>query len=204
MANGEGMLVGHMMPQACVEKRIRFDAVDLKKHSQHLPPLGQDHGHQRFNADGVVVEDGRDATWRGFSQLLRDGRLEAATSPVVFPKQQNGAKYLSDRICETSLLKLVPAYLRFCASITIEPPVWLFAAISGVTGVRMQLNADWGDLSELTIDRPVLHLPEAEITNLEVKTDDLLRPLFDAMWQAAGIERSLNYDTDGNRQERRR
>ncbi len=53
------------------------------------------------------------------------------------------------------------------------------------------------------IDRDTLVLPEVFIEDYESIINEsevarTLRPIFDAIWNACGFERSYNYDEDGN------
>ena len=48
------------------------------------------------------------------------------------------------------------------------------------------------------IDRDVLFLPEVFIENTDEKDVlKILRPTYDAMWQASGLAGSTNYDASG-------
>jgi hypothetical protein len=48
------------------------------------------------------------------------------------------------------------------------------------------------------VDRAVLPLPEVMVDDLdEAASPSTLRPIFDAMWQAAGMRRSPNFDQNG-------
>ncbi|WP_229445894.1 hypothetical protein [Massilia sp. LC238] len=46
-------------------------------------------------------------------------------------------------------------------------------------------------------DRETLVLPDV-LLPAELSEEQALRPVFDLMWQSAGIERSLNYNDAGN------
>ncbi len=47
-------------------------------------------------------------------------------------------------------------------------------------------------------DRDFLELPEVVAEDYGSDVGRLLRPAFDALWQACGIEQSANYDQAGN------
>src|SRR5437899_1662940 len=74
---GGGILVLHLIPRSCVQGRTRFDGAKLKEHGGGVPPLGGRGGYARFNVDGLLNYDGHESI-RAYSQLFRDGRLEAA------------------------------------------------------------------------------------------------------------------------------
>jgi hypothetical protein len=51
--------------------------------------------------------------------------------------------------------------------------------------------------SQIPIDREELEVPELMIEDLGSAPADVLRPVFDAVWNAAAWPRCLNYDKDG-------
>ena len=71
-----GILVLHLIPRSCAQGRCRFDGAKLKEHGGTFPALGEGVGYSRFNVDGLLNYDGREQV-RAYSQLFRDGRLEA-------------------------------------------------------------------------------------------------------------------------------
>lgn len=48
------------------------------------------------------------------------------------------------------------------------------------------------------IDRDILQLPEMIIETYDTKPQEILRPMFDKIWNACGFARSLNFDESGN------
>jgi len=195
-----GMLVVHLMPEQSAKTRLRFDAPELKKHGSHIGPLGERGGYSRFNVDGWMQYDGSKSV-RAYTQLFRDGRIESVMSDVSYQERGGDVRILRDTICERAIFSLVAAYLKFCKAIGLEPAYWLFLAIVGCEGVRINR---WHDFTDHAIDRQIAYLPEMAITSLEVEPQSCLRPLCDALWQAVGEERSWNYDQDGKWSDQRR
>lgn len=78
-----GILVVHMIPEHCVLTRKRFDATELSKHGKQVYALGDRGGYSRFNVDGLMNYDGHPSV-RAYSQVFRDGRLEAAMSDLAY------------------------------------------------------------------------------------------------------------------------
>jgi len=50
----------------------------------------------------------------------------------------------------------------------------------------------------LPIDRNNIILSEEIIEDINKKPELILKPVFDAIWNAAGFEKSWNYDENGN------
>jgi hypothetical protein len=201
-----GLLVVHLIPRSCVQDRPRLDGAKLKEHASSVPPLGGRGGSARFNVDGVLNYDGS-KTVRAYSQLYRDGRLEAAMSEVAFPldrQQKDSVHCLRDSICEEAMFNMVAGYLQFCKAIGLDAPVQMFSALIGCEGVRICTDLSFRDVSDHAIDRSPAFLPNIEITSLDAELKASLRPWCDTLWQACGMERSFNFTADGNLQERRR
>lgn len=205
---GGGILVLHLIPQSCVFGRARFDGAKLKEHgnSVHAPGSRGSYSYSRLNVDGVLNYEGRESV-RAYSQLFRDGRLEAAMPEVSFPlerQQKNGVHCLRDSTCEQAVFNTVGSYLRFCKGIGLEAPIWMFSALVGCKGVRICTDMSFHDMSEYAIDRSPVWFPAVEIASLDVEPMKLLRPWCDILWQACGMERSFSFDQEGKWRERRR
>jgi hypothetical protein len=194
-----GMLIVHLIPEDTVKSRIRFQASVLREHGSSIWPLGEPGGSSRFNVDGFMTFPGH-GDLRAYSQLFRHGRLESVMSDVFF--EHNDAKILRDANCEQALFDVVSQYLRFCTGVELKPPVWLFTALVGCENVHFLVDRTWGDLTP-PIDRATVYLPEIAISSFDIEPKSFFRPLCDTMWQAGGMERSLNYDKDGKRVDRR-
>lgn len=206
VVRGGGILVLHLIPHSCLQTRTRFDGAKLKEHGVTVPALGSRGGQSRFNVDGLLNYDGYEGV-RSYSQLFRDGRLEAAMPEVAFPmdrQQKNAPHCLRDSICEQAVFNLVGGYLRFCKAIGLSPPVQMFSALVGCEGVRIWTDLTFHEVSEHGIDRSPVFLPDIEITTLDAEPPALMRPWCDTLWQSCGMERSFNFDKDGNWRERRR
>jgi hypothetical protein len=59
-------------------------------------------------------------------------------------------------------------------------------------------------LSSVPIDRDALVLPEVMIESFECDAADVMKPLFDVIWNATGFPGCMNYDETGKRIRRRR
>jgi hypothetical protein len=198
-------LIVHLMPEEALRAPKSLSAADLKRAGQPIRPLGDRNGggytDSRFNADGFLLYNGRE-TVRYYSQLYRNGMYEGVMAEAVF-QHQDRAKILRDEWCEEALLGAMGGYLPFAKAIGLEPPFWMFAALAGCEGARICLNRSWEQLSPCAIDRSIVQLPEAKIDTFDTDSVKHLRPMLDVLWNAAGVERSFNYDEQGNRKPRR-
>ena len=53
------------------------------------------------------------------------------------------------------------------------------------------------DLDNEPIDRDVAILPQVQIGSLDQEVPTIMKPIFDAVWNACGLPRSYNYTENG-------
>ena len=201
--NDPTRLIVHLMPEEAMRAPKTLSGVDLKKAAQPIRPLGARNGgytESRFNADGFLLYTGQEAV-RCYTQLYRNGEYEGVMAEAAF-QPQNQPRILRDDWCEEALLDAMASYLPFAKALGLEPPFWMFAALTGCEGARFWFNRSWEQFSPHAIDRPVVWLPETKIDAFETDPAKHLRPMLDVLWNAAGLERSLNYDEHGEHKPR--
>lgn len=194
-----GILVVHLIPESTVFGRSSFDVSTLKEQGSRLRPLGDSGGYTRFNVDGFLNYSGYQEV-RAYSQVFRDGRLENVMSDVGYPvnlQAENSPYAIRHGLIERAVFDSLSAYRQFCQAVEIEPPVWLFSALVECKGHRMTMGR-FRDLSEQAVDRSPAFLPELVIDVFKPPVEQQLRPWCDTFWQASGLDRSLNYDEEGN------
>jgi hypothetical protein len=69
-------------------------------------------------------------------------------------------------------------------------------ALVGMKGLVCPPN-QWGEGTKVPLPRDVVFLPDAVVEGGDVDLPAALRPMFDALWQCLGDERSQNYDPTG-------
>lgn len=201
-----GLLVVHLVPLECAKTPFRLDTDQLNAVIGTMPVLSSSFTRTRFNVDGVVAHVGEQGA-RGYSQLYRDGRLESVMSAITYSKHQNdpnGLRCLRDWEIEPAMFTVVGKYLKVCKLVGRSAPIRLLSTIAGCEDVHICTDFSFGDLSETGIDRKIAFLPDVEIESLEDEPQKALRAWCDSLWQACGIERSFNFDAEGNWRSRRR
>ena len=200
-----GILVLHLIPESTVLTRSLLDSTSLKEHGGRIRPLGELGGQSRFNVDGFLNFVG-DQKVRAYSQFFRDGRLESVMSDVGYAVNhhvENPPLAIRSSLCERAVFDVIHDYLKVCKVIGIKPPIWMFSALVECEGFRMMTDRMFRDVSDKAVDRSPAILPELKITSVDAEPQQLLRPWCDTLWQASGLERSFNYDQDGNWHEQR-
>ena len=125
-----------------------------------------------------------------------NGIIEAVEG--LFLSDDREKKYIPSVAYEKELLKSLPRLLALLKELGVNPPIFLFLTISGARGFKMAVKRElfWDDDS-YPIDRDLLLLPESLIETYNVDPKEILRPIFDLVWNACGFERSYNFDENG-------
>lgn len=202
------------------EKLTRSNLV-LMKHDNLEPDT-------RPNFDGLLVMVPNkmrtgETIWLGYIQVFRSGAIEEVDSSS-FPKHLTAwpeANVIPSSVFEGMIIRGVERRLALLKELDIKSPVQVHLSVLGVKGYFLWFESkqdSFGidaseqleDLRELpaknAIDRDDLLLPGVLMDDFHgVNASELnsyaarkLRPWFDAIWRAAGRERSLHYDADGN------
>ena len=84
----------------------------------------------------------------------------------------------------------------------VDLPVYVVVSLIGVGGYQFVLNDYYAHSEGDKIDREELILPPLEITAFDCETSEVMLPLFNRLWNAAGRKGSFNYNADGSRKRR--
>jgi hypothetical protein len=103
---------------------------------------------------------------------------------------------------EQELKTSLSAYLNAQESLNLMPPTVVMLSLIGVKDHSIS-NPVLRSLGELiTINRDLLLIPEVLVEEYGREASDILRPIFDTVWQSCGWESSPNYNNDGDWVER--
>jgi hypothetical protein len=201
LASDQVKFVIHAIPLGSGERVIDLGYLE-KDLNLLLPPEHDGSGHSRFNMDGFLRYGGKDAgeSYRSYSQAFRDGAFEGVTA---WPLQPSNEPTMPPTIyglpIEALILDAAENYVSLLRARDASAPIVLVATLMGVKGVRVVFNQEhaYRRGSRYTIDRDVLVLPDVLVREGDLDLPALLKPAFDAFWQASGWQRSQGYSPDG-------
>jgi hypothetical protein len=170
---------------------------ELYKERSQLRPIYYEQQSHRINFDGVVnfCYDSNPALCNSYVQGFRAGTIEAVDTNLFV--EENGKKTIPSTTFERDLIAAVDKYLKFQEALGIVPPIFVMITLLDVRGYSLGIKRDSRASTINPIDRDVLLLPEMIVEEYKNNTAGLLRPAFDAVWQASGFLRSGNYDENG-------
>jgi len=189
-------IVLHVLPVSSFETRQDFTPL-FGSIRQFVYPIAGPSSTDRYNFDGMVIYSPTgNGTARGYVQLFRSGAMEAVDASLIQGKFA-GTRAIPSFSYEASILDVTPKYLEALRRLGVEPPILVLLALVGVRGLVMSTSRWPSFVGPLPIDRDLLLIPECTVEEFSIDTKALLRPAFDAVWQAAGWPRDLNYNKAG-------
>jgi len=192
-------IVLHLIPIMSLTLTQPLDAAEIYSKRQQLESIATGATSHRINFDGVVTFcfESASTTCLSYVQAFRNGIIEAIETNEF--GESDGNKFIRSLSFEQDIVSASARFLKFQESFGITPPIFLMISLLEVRGYVMATKSDYRSMRVSSIDRNVLLLPEIIIEQFDQDVSSLLRPAFDAVWQAAGFLRSPYYDEAGNR-----
>jgi hypothetical protein len=189
----------HMIPIPGFLTSERLDLSGGLKAFGPFLPIKRHSCNDRHNLDGFLVyatSEDNNTRSRGYAQIYASGVIEAVSADIVYEEQ--GVWYFGSHAYERHLKDAVDMYLNVYRNLGVLPPVHISLALVGCKGILFdnETNLHYGGGEP--IDRDPAIMPDVMIESLSPNTGKEMRPIFDAVWNACGLPRSLNYDEDGN------
>jgi hypothetical protein len=191
-----GKIILHLIPLEAFSPNVSIKPITNSP--SKLKPIYCSGWNHRINLEGILTYSGgrRDSS-HSYVQLYRNGIIEAVEG--LFLSADKEKKYIPSVAYEKELLESLPMYLNILRELNINPPILIFLTITGIKGFKMAVKPSmfWDDDS-YPIERDILILPESLIETYDTDPKEILRPMFDLIWNACGFERSFNFDESGN------
>jgi hypothetical protein len=191
------LLVLHLVPTQAALGIMSVDPAPYMNH-HHLPVLGRAGGNPRLNIDGaLLVRNVAERGTHGYSQFFRSGFFESVKVEGWGGAEQRGA--LGSLDYEESVIAVVDAFRRELTRLGYLTE--MTAMLSVLRADRIDLGVERGRFAMFEqnmgrFDRETLIVPDV-LLMADEPVERALKPLFDQVWQAAGLLRSFNYDANG-------
>jgi len=127
-----------------------------------------------------------------YAQLYRNGIIESVDTYLLRPHE--GGSYIPSGIYESRIISSLSSYIALLQRLHIEPPIFIYLSL---VGVKDHYMAAGDRVRDYPIGRDSLVFPGVLIQDLNEKPEYILKPNFDALWNACGFERSFNYNSAG-------
>jgi hypothetical protein len=187
-------IVVHIIPLTSFDPAQYVDVKEIAKYYLDLEPMTCGSWGKRYNLDGFLTFASNKGVSYSYVQMFRNGIVEAVDGGLLKPHNE---KLLIPSIAyEEELINSLQKYLSVLRDLNIGLPAFIFVTFVGVKGYSMA----WSNIfrESPTIERDVLFLPEVVIESYDDQIEEVLRPVFDAVWNSCGFEQSRNYDENGH------
>lgn len=185
----------HVLPVSSFALRRDYD---IKKYYQQYgkiyflldkPRIDCNH---RYNFEGILVYYMGEKCLE-YIQIFRNGIIEAVDS-YCLGIDRNGKKIIHSSY-ERDVGKALENYLSILKELNVDTPIIIVLSLLNVKGYAIDRAfgnylVRQGKINPIAIERDMLLIPEVEVSNYDVNTYEVLKPCFDAIWNACGFARS--------------
>jgi hypothetical protein len=200
----EHRLVLHILPLYPFLNHQRLQLSSNNNLTLDFRPIGASGWDHRFNLDGFITYD-RDHENKtlndGYCLVFFNGVIESVYSDIL--KVKGGQKpkkgetgFIASVAYERYLIDAIRNYFTGYKTLGVEAPVVISMALLGCKGAYLWTDFSSG-LDSQPIDRDVAIMPEVQVGSFDEEVTTIMRPIFDAVWNACGLPRSYNYTDNG-------
>lgn len=197
LLDDNGRIILHIVPLSAFETSEQIDLKDAFQQQEMFRPIGSMGYTPRFNFDGLLIYQGGGVKTDGYTQILRNGILEAIKANLT--TEQNDRRYISARWLCKLILEALPNYIKGLQALSVSTPIVVMLTLEGIKGVYLIVNNGPFPDQRYPIDRSELYLPEVLFEEYGRKEEyqKALRPAFDILWNTVGFAAS-GYFNDEN------
>ena len=110
---------------------------------------------------------------------------------------RSGEKFVPSLRLEEDVIDSVKSYSSALELLGVARPYVVMLSLIGVHGYRLATGEYRSRSKTLSFDRDNLILPDVLLDEGDVSVEEILRPMFDALWNASGYARCSHYTPDG-------
>ncbi|MHB8880427.1 MAG: AlbA family DNA-binding domain-containing protein [Thermodesulfovibrionales bacterium] len=199
------MTVLHILPVSSFASGQKLDVdkmIALPSRPQPMRHYGYNwrytlEGHLTYSSGGYEDEGEKERKSHSYVHLYRSGIMEFVEMSMLRRQEKFGLKIPSVSF-EKEVIEAVTTASVTLKSMEVPTPLIVFLTLVKAKGYSMGVgniyNLDGGGHP---IDRDVLVLPELVIENYDDDAGKVLKPVFDAIWNACGHSGSRNYNDKG-------
>lgn len=147
----------------------------------------------RYNFDGILSYEyqGENRPCNSYLQVFKNGIVETVDSWIIQPFQE-GKKLLYIEQIEDLIINFIYRVPKIYEVININPPLVILLTITGVYDYELGTNTLYFNLPK--VGKDILIFPDILIEDW-TSLDDMIKPLFDTLWNSVGIAKSnLNFN----------
>jgi hypothetical protein len=195
LSNNNAKIVLHIVPAVAFDPAVRFDLAQIACDSGATKPIGCGGWNYRYNFDGFLSYAQIHEGTFSYVQVFHHGSIEAVQSSYIEAGKQDHP--IRATVIENEIANHLSRYMNAQAKMGVEPPLFVMLSLLGVAGYRLS-GTDYVPGDRYPIDRNDLIISEVMVEDFGLNPHRIMRPIFDAIWNAGGYERDPNYDAKGD------
>ena len=196
LLKGSPIVVLHIMPLSSFAPDAAVDVTAI--HQTTMPSMQHGMAGRRLNTDGCLFRTGAgDNYFREYEQVFRDGRVEACFTSSRMTISPNDVPSIRGMSLEKVFVESLEANLSMLIDLGVQPPIYIGLALLRVKNVAICPPSQLFLSDNNLIDKDIVLVPTVTAETMGEDASVLLRPAFDAMWQASGYPQSLTYNAEG-------
>lgn len=186
-------LVVHAVPFESFRSGFTLDLeVAMKGAAGTLLPLGTGSNLHAYNLEGICCED-EPGSCNAYTQVFRNAAIESTNRGLLV--NRTGRRLIPCGAVPRDVLEHVRSVIGFYRALNVPPPAVFMMSIVGVREYEFAVSTEMGvGYYARTVGRDDLLLPEVLIQDFTTAPVDLCRPLFDALYNAAGYAKWPEYE----------
>jgi hypothetical protein len=195
------VLVFHLLPAVSFTRTTEIDVDRLPDKALDLmrPIMTRGNGWGPLHClEGFAKSSSnRDRKAISYSLLFRNGAIEGVDAYSFGEYGPNNHRLLRPKIYESELRHALTRFGELYDLLGIPGPYFVSISLLGVKGLTFYPDPqyDWSGLRPVATDDIIL--PQRTIQQWSGDPDEVLKPLFDLIWNACGLPWSRNYDGSG-------
>ena len=187
----------HLIPLSAFGQQSQIDLKQAHEDHMRFRPIESGSG-PRYNLDGFI-NFGGGCEDRSYTQVFRNGILETVRAGILNNYQNMNILHASSTI--NQITEALPRFLDGLSALEVPAPLVVMISYQDVAGARLAIDRGEHYLHEIRPfpnEDPML-LPEVIIEQYGSRDDYLqtAKPIFDALWNAAGFPNCTFYGQDG-------
>ncbi|MFM0169122.1 ATP-binding protein [Paraburkholderia sediminicola] len=186
----------HLVPTQAALGDGGFDPLPYLDFARQIPALGGTATNSRVNLDGALgLRNQNNGVSHGYTQLFRNGFVEGV---YVIRDNAAGQRVLPGTTYENHAAAFLTRIRDEMRHTGIHPEMVAMMSILNADRVALGFDRFRYDADGLqgSFDRKNVVLPDV-LVPAEQAPHEGLKPMFDLVWQAAGMRGSINFDADG-------
>jgi hypothetical protein len=190
------LLIGHFVPTQAALATVQVDPIPYMQ-QRALPVLSSTVPFSRVNADGALaVRNPRPEGTHGYSQMFRNGYFETVK---VYPYGDAARVGLGSLAYEEQFIAVLRLLRAEYVHLGIGTEMTCMVSLLDADHVELGFDRHRYMLDDHQgfFDRKTLVLPDV-LLPADLSPEQALKPVFDLVWQSAGMERSANYNAAGD------